>query len=95
MRLIEITLDVDTITRTGETFDANLVVGFTVINKGSSDCTLHYQGGPALLKISKGQSREFNGYSGFVWSKRMQIKFIGSEVGDVEVVKAVTSTSEV
>ena len=54
MRLIEIKLDVDTITRTGETFDANLVVGFTVINKGASDCTLHYQGGPALLKVGKG-----------------------------------------
>ncbi len=85
---------VDTINQSNETFNLNLCVGFTVINKGATDCTLHYQGGPALMVVEKGTAREFPGHSGYTYVGEMQIKFMGSDAGEVEVIKSLASTEE-
>ncbi len=94
MNLLKMQIVVDTITETNETFDLGLCVGFTVINKGQTDCSLHYQGGPALLVVEKGTAREFAGFSGYTYTGTMQLKFKGGSAGDVEVIKSLASTEE-
>ncbi len=94
MKLLEKRLAVDTITKSGETFNADLVVSFMVINDGDSDCYLGYQGGAPLLKVEKGTSVEMPGDSGYTWSGDWEIKFIRSDVGSVQIRKAVAATEE-
>jgi hypothetical protein len=85
---------VDTITKSGETFDINNVVSFTVRNIGATDCSIGYQGGGRLGVIEKGTQMEFPGDSGYSWFGTMQINFIGGQSGMVEVFKGVSSTIE-
>lgn len=94
MNLLKMRIVVDTITKSNETFDLNLCVGFTVINTGGTDCTLHYQGGPALMTIEKGTAREFPGHSGYTHVGNMQIQFKATGAGMVEVIKSIASTEE-
>ncbi len=94
MKLLEKRLAVDTITKSGETFSARMVVSFTVFNKGASDCYLGYNGGAPLIKIEKGTAVEMPGDSGYTWTDDWVINFIGSDVGLVEVRKAVAITQE-
>ncbi len=85
---------VDTINRSGQTFSIDDVVSFTINNIGNTDCYVSYKGESTLMKIEQGQGRDFPGDSGYVYSGEMQIKFIGSTYGLIEVVKSITSTSE-
>lgn len=94
MNLLKMKVVVDSASKNNDTFDVNNCVGFTVINKGASDCTLHYEGGAALMTVAKGTAREFPGHSGYTYFGTMQIKFVGSNEGDVEIIKGVASTEE-
>ncbi len=94
MNLLKMRIVVDTIQESNISFDVNLCVGFTVINKGATSCTLHYNGGPALMTIESGTSREFPGHSGYTYFGEMQVKFQGGTAGSVEVVKSIASTEE-
>nr|WP_321405879.1 hypothetical protein [uncultured Carboxylicivirga sp.] len=94
MNLLHMKVAVDTVTDNNETFELANCVGFTVINNGATDCTLHYQGGAALMTVKKGTAREFPGHSGYTYYGTMQIKFQGGAQGDVEVIKSIASTEE-
>ncbi|MCT4587285.1 MAG: hypothetical protein N4A71_05640 [Carboxylicivirga sp.] len=94
MRLLTKRLAVDTISESGETFNADLVVSFTVINKGASDCEIGYQGEAPLMRIEKGTSVEFPGDSGYTWDGEWVIRFIGSNTGNIQVRKAIARTNE-
>ena len=94
MNLLKKRIVVDTITQSRETFDVNGVVSFTVINRGAVDCTIAYQGGPALMTIEKGTAREFPGDSGYAFYGIMEINFKGADTGSVEVIKSTASTEE-
>lgn len=94
MQLLKKRAVADTITKSGETFDINNVVSFTVRNIGATDCTIGYQGGARLGRIEKGTQMEFPGDSGYTWYGVMQIDFVGSQSGMVEIFKGVASTEE-
>lgn len=94
MNLLKKKIVVDTIMKSGETFDVDMTVSFTVINKGATDCLLSYQGGTPLMTVEKGTMREFPGDSGYTHYGIMQVRFIGLDVGHVDVVKSVVSTIE-
>ncbi len=94
MNLLRKKIVVDTITQSGETFDVDMTVSFTVINKGATNCSLSYQGGPPLMVVEKGTAREFPGDSGYTFFGTMQLNFIGSNTGNVEIIKSVASTNE-
>ncbi len=94
MQLLKKRIVVDTITQDNETFDVNMVVSFTVNNIGASDCIISYQGGARLMRVEKGTAREFPGDSGYTYYGAMQIQFLGSSSGMVEVIKSVASTEE-
>ena len=42
----------------------------------------------------KGTAREFPGDSGYTFFGTMQLNFIGSNTGNVEIIKSVASTNE-
>ena len=46
------------------------------------------------MKIEKATAREFPGDSGYTYFGEMEIVFIGSDAGDVEIIKSVASTEE-
>ena len=94
MKLLKKRFAVDTITENGLTFDANLVVSFTIVNKGQSDCQIGYKGGAPLITVEKGTSVEMPGDSGYTWDGIWFVRFIGSSVGYVEIRKAIASTEE-
>lgn len=94
MQLLKKRAVVDTLTKTGETFDINNVVSFTVRNLGATDCVIGYQGGMRLGRIEKGTQMEFPGDSGYTWYGVMQVEFLGSSSGMVEIFKGVVSTEE-
>lgn len=88
-------IEVDTITESGETFDLDLVISFSINNHGKSTAILSYESGQRLLNIAPGTARNFPGDSGFVWNGKMRIDFL--ETGKenfIEIVKGVTSTRE-
>ncbi len=94
MKLLTKRLAVDTLTFSGETFDAGLVVSFTVHNMGDSDCYLGYRGGAPLLKIDKGTVVEMPGDSGYTWDGTWEVRFIGKDTGSIQIRKAIASTEE-
>jgi len=94
MNLLKMKVAVDSATKNNATFDLSNCVGFTVINNGTTDCTLHYQGGAALMTVAKGTAREFPGHSGYTYFGTMQVKFVGGTKGDVEIIKSIASTEE-
>ena len=95
MRLIKQKIIVDTVSLSGQSFSLDNVVSFTINNIGDADAYVRYKGESTLMKIDKGTGREFSGLSGFVYDGEMQIDFIGSNSGLVEVVKSITSTNEI
>lgn len=84
----------DTLTKNGDSFSLTDVVSFTVINEGDFDAQLSYKGESTLMRIPKGTARDFPGDSGYVYFGEMQIAFENSNIGFVEVIKSVASTSE-
>jgi hypothetical protein len=84
----------DILRKNGDSFSLNDVVSFTVINDGDSDALLSYRGEATLMRIPKGTARDFPGDSGYVYFGEMQIAFEGTNMGSVEVIKSVASTTE-
>ncbi len=95
MRLIEQDIITDSITQSGQTFTLDRVVSFTVNNFGNVDAYIRYSGKGILMKVDAGTSREFNGTSGFVYRGEMRVDFVGADTGMLEVVKSITSTTEI
>lgn len=88
------TIVTDTINQSGQTFSVDEVIGFTINNTGNTDCYLSYRGKSNLMKIEQGTSRKFESSTMTLYKGEMQIKFIGSEYGLVEVIKNVVSANE-
>ena len=95
MRLIELDIITDSITHSGQTFSLDGVVSFTINNFGNTDAYIKYSGKGILMKVDKGTSREFNGTSGFIYRGEMRVDFIGADTGLIEVVKSITSRTEI
>lgn len=96
-------LDVVTLTQSGETFSIDFAVSFSVLNLGECDATISYSDGSAPMTIPQGQSRSFGGHSGFVYKGEMKVSFpqinIESGMADppeaiIEIVKDVINTDE-
>lgn len=87
-------ISVDTLTRSGETFNLDMVISFTVINSGDNACSLSYKGESTLMIVESGTSRAFPGDSGYSYFGDMQVTFAGKNSGMVEIIKSSSSTIE-
>ncbi len=94
MRFLKKKIFVDTLKNSGETFDIEGVVSFTVHNIGNSTALLSYKGESTLMEIAPKTAREFPGDSGYNYTGIMQIKFKNAHTGLVEVIKSTTTTDE-
>jgi hypothetical protein len=94
VRLFNISISSETLTESGQVFSIDQVVGFTVVNHGTADCRVSYENGASPMVVPRGQQRTFGGYSGFIYSGKMKVAFIGKNFGLVEVTKDVVDLKE-
>lgn len=94
MKFLTKKIFVDTLKNSGETFDLNGVVSFTVHNIGNTTALLSYKGESTLMEIAPHTAREFPGDSGYNYTDIMQIKFKEHNTGFIEVIKSRTTTNE-